>query len=110
MLTFCSLAPSLQLLLQCPQVDITLEPPLQLLLQCLPQESTNWLLSECLPLESTTASQCSTLQVAKVLEMPPIRVYEVATFYTMFNRSKMGQYHIMVMQLAGNTAARPPPA
>eukprot|EP00891_Asterochloris_glomerata_P003744 jgi/Astpho2/3744/Aster-04927 len=35
-------------------------------------------------------------RVAKVLEMPPIRVYEVATFYTMFNRSKMGQYHIMV--------------
>jgi len=25
--------------------------------------------------------------VAEVLEMPPMRVYEVATFYTMFNRS-----------------------
>jgi NADH:ubiquinone oxidoreductase subunit E len=25
--------------------------------------------------------------VAKLLEMPPMRVYEVATFYTMFNRS-----------------------
>lgn len=24
--------------------------------------------------------------VAKLLEMPPMRVYEVATFYTMFNR------------------------
>lgn len=24
--------------------------------------------------------------VAKMLEMPPMRVYEVATFYTMFNR------------------------
>ena len=24
--------------------------------------------------------------VAQVLEMPPMRVYEVATFYTMFNR------------------------
>ena len=24
--------------------------------------------------------------VAKFLEMPPMRVYEVATFYTMFNR------------------------
>lgn len=35
-------------------------------------------------------------KVAELLEMPPIRVYEVATFYTMFNRSKMGKYHIMV--------------
>jgi NADH dehydrogenase (ubiquinone) flavoprotein 2 len=24
--------------------------------------------------------------VAKLLELPPMRVYEVATFYTMFNR------------------------
>ena len=24
-------------------------------------------------------------EVARLLEMPPIRVYEVATFYTMFN-------------------------
>lgn len=24
--------------------------------------------------------------IAKFLEMPPMRVYEVATFYTMFNR------------------------
>jgi len=31
-----------------------------------------------------------------VLNVPPIRVYEVATFYTMFNRSKMGKYHVMV--------------
>ncbi len=35
-------------------------------------------------------------QVAEVLNVPPIRVYEVATFYTMFNRSKMGKYHVMV--------------
>ena len=31
-----------------------------------------------------------------MLNVPPIRVYEVATFYTMFNRSKMGKYHVMV--------------
>lgn len=42
--------------------------------------------------EALTAS----LQVAEVLNVPPIRVYEVATFYTMFNRSKMGKYHVMV--------------
>eukprot|EP01025_Chloroclados_australasicus_P068458 TRINITY_DN9511_c1_g1_i1.p2 TRINITY_DN9511_c1_g1~~TRINITY_DN9511_c1_g1_i1.p2 ORF type:complete len:271 (-),score=34.74 TRINITY_DN9511_c1_g1_i1:450-1262(-) len=35
-------------------------------------------------------------KVAQMLEMPEIRVYEVATFYTMFNRSKVGTYHILV--------------
>jgi NADH-quinone oxidoreductase subunit E len=30
--------------------------------------------------------------VAKVLEMAPIRVYEVATFYTMFNLQPVGRY------------------
>mmetsp|Transcript_48499 Transcript_48499/g.35698 ORF Transcript_48499/g.35698 Transcript_48499/m.35698 type:complete len:270 (-) Transcript_48499:110-919(-) len=39
-------------------------------------------------------------KVAKILEMPPIRVYEVATFYTMFNRTKVGKYFI---QLCGTT-------
>ena len=35
--------------------------------------------------------------VAKLLEMPPMRVYEVATFYTMFNRcvSCVSVAHIM---------------
>lgn len=35
-------------------------------------------------------------KVAEVLEMAPIRVFEVATFYTMFNRTKVGQYHLLV--------------
>jgi NADH:ubiquinone oxidoreductase subunit E len=39
----------------------------------------------------------------QVLEMPQIRVYEVATFYTMFNRSKIGKYHVMV---CGTTPCR----
>uniref|UniRef100_A0A060T2U0 ARAD1C31306p n=1 Tax=Blastobotrys adeninivorans TaxID=409370 RepID=A0A060T2U0_BLAAD len=34
--------------------------------------------------------------VAKLLEMPPMRVYEVASFYTMFNRNPMGKYHLQV--------------
>jgi NADH dehydrogenase (ubiquinone) flavoprotein 2 len=34
--------------------------------------------------------------VAEVLDMPPMRVYEVATFYTMFNREKVGKYFIQV--------------
>ncbi|XP_064489597.1 probable NADH dehydrogenase [ubiquinone] flavoprotein 2, mitochondrial [Ornithodoros turicata] len=34
--------------------------------------------------------------VADYLKMPRMRVYEVATFYTMFNRSPMGKYHVQV--------------
>jgi len=33
-------------------------------------------------------------EVARILEMPPMRVYEVATFYTMYNRSPVGKYHL----------------
>ena len=35
-------------------------------------------------------------KVAKILEMAPIQVYEVASFYTMFNRKKVGKYHLQV--------------
>lgn len=34
--------------------------------------------------------------VANFLDMPYIRVYEVATFYTMFNLKPVGKYHIQV--------------
>ncbi|XVE73022.1 hypothetical protein DITRI_Ditri11bG0084700 [Diplodiscus trichospermus] len=34
--------------------------------------------------------------VAKIIEVAPICVYEVATFYSMFNRSKVGKYHLLV--------------
>ncbi len=37
---------------------------------------------------------------AEFLDMPYIRVYEVATFYTMFNLSPVGRYHV---QLCGTT-------
>ncbi|ESZ90683.1 putative NADH-ubiquinone oxidoreductase 24 kDa subunit, mitochondrial [Sclerotinia borealis F-4128] len=33
-------------------------------------------------------------EVAKLLEMPPMRVYEVATFYTMYNRNPVGKFHV----------------
>ncbi|KJX98910.1 nadh-ubiquinone oxidoreductase 24 kda subunit like protein [Zymoseptoria brevis] len=33
-------------------------------------------------------------EVARILEMPPMRVYEVATFYTMYNRNPVGRFHI----------------
>lgn len=35
-------------------------------------------------------------KVAKLLDMAPIRVYEVASFYTMFNREKIGKYNVQV--------------
>jgi NADH dehydrogenase (ubiquinone) flavoprotein 2 len=31
-----------------------------------------------------------------MLDMPPIRVYEVATFYSMYNREPMPKYHLQV--------------
>jgi len=34
--------------------------------------------------------------VAKYLAMPPIRVYEVATFYTMYNLEPVGKNHVQV--------------
>ncbi len=34
--------------------------------------------------------------VAARLELPPIRVYEVATFYLMFNTNPIGRYHLQV--------------
>jgi NADH-quinone oxidoreductase subunit E len=38
--------------------------------------------------------------VAEILDMPRIRVLEVATFYTMFNLEPVGKYHV---QLCGTT-------
>ncbi|KAG9229969.1 putative NADH-ubiquinone oxidoreductase 24 kDa subunit, mitochondrial [Amylocarpus encephaloides] len=35
-------------------------------------------------------------EVARILEMPPMRVYEVATFYTMYNRTPVGKFHLQV--------------
>ena len=34
--------------------------------------------------------------VAKLLDMPPVRVHEVATFYSMFNLKPVGEHHIQV--------------
>ncbi|CUS10982.1 unnamed protein product [Tuber aestivum] len=35
-------------------------------------------------------------EVARILDIPPMRVYEVATFYTMYNRDPVGKYHLQV--------------
>ena len=34
--------------------------------------------------------------IAKILDMPYIKVYEVATFYSMFNLSPVGKYFVPV--------------
>ena len=34
--------------------------------------------------------------IAKFLDMPYIKVYEVATFYTMYNLSPVGKYFVQV--------------
>ncbi|BFZ13540.1 hypothetical protein BsWGS_16579 [Bradybaena similaris] len=35
-------------------------------------------------------------KVAEILKMPRMRVYEVATFYTMFNREPVGKYFVQI--------------
>jgi NADH dehydrogenase (ubiquinone) flavoprotein 2 len=35
-------------------------------------------------------------KIAKILDMAPMQVYEVASFYTMFNRTRVGKYHLQV--------------
>lgn len=41
-------------------------------------------------------------KVAKIVECAEVRVYEVASFYTMFNREKVGKYFI---QLCGTVSS-----
>lgn len=35
-------------------------------------------------------------KVAQVLDMPPMKVYEVATFYTMYNRTPVGKFFVQM--------------
>jgi NADH dehydrogenase (ubiquinone) flavoprotein 2 len=58
------------------------------LLQLAQEQNSNWL-----PLSAMN-------KIAELLDMPAIRVYEVATFYSMYNREPVGKYHI---QLCGTT-------
>ena len=46
--------------------------------------------------EFGSISPDSEKQVAEILEIKPIRVREVVTFYTMLNREPVGKYHIQV--------------
>ena len=67
----------------------------------------NYKQSACIPLLDLAQRQNDNFltlsamnKVAKILGVAPMRVYEVATFYTMFNREKVGKYFI---QLCGTT-------
>lgn len=44
-------------------------------------------------------------EVARILEMPPMRVYEVASFYTMYNRTPVGKFFI---QACTTVSSMPP--
>ncbi|CAL5229377.1 g12691 [Coccomyxa viridis] len=64
---------------------------------------TNYKQSACIPLLDLAQKQnngwlnlAAMNRVAEILEVAPIRVYEVATFYTMFNRSPVGKYQVLV--------------
>ena len=35
-------------------------------------------------------------EIGRMLDMPPIRVYEVATFYLMFNMAPVGKFHLQL--------------
>ena len=71
---------------------------------------SNWAASAMIPVLDLAQQQndgwlslAAMNKVAAVLGVPPIRVYEVATFYTMFNRSPIGRFHVMV---CGTTPCR----
>lgn len=46
--------------------------------------------------KSAWVSKAAMAAVAKRLEISPVRVFEIATFYTMFNLEPIGQYHLQV--------------
>ena len=48
------------------------------------QDEKGWLSSETMD------------DVARVLDMPPVAVYEVATFYSMIHAEPIGKYHIQI--------------
>ncbi|MEQ9116350.1 MAG: NADH-quinone oxidoreductase subunit NuoE [Rickettsiales bacterium] len=54
------------------------------LLHIAQDQNGGWLTAECID------------YIAKYLEMPPIKVYEIATFYTMYNLKPVGKFHIQV--------------
>lgn len=67
----------------------------------------NYKQSAIIPLLDLAQRQCDNFlplaamnKVAEIVGVAPVRVYEVASFYTMFNRERVGKYFI---QLCGTT-------
>ena len=54
------------------------------LLHIAQDQNGGWISSDCLD------------YIARYLEIAPIRVYEVATFYSMYNLKPVGKYHLQV--------------
>lgn len=66
----------------------------------------NYAQSGIIPLLDLAQRQCGNFlplaamnKVAAVCGVPPVRVYEVASFYTMFNRERVGKYFIQLCEL-----------
>ncbi len=67
----------------------------------------NWKRSAIIPLLTLAQKQNNNFlslsamkKVAKIVEVNEMDVYEVATFYTMFNRERVGKFHL---QICGTT-------
>lgn len=45
-------------------------------------------------------------KVAQVVGVPPVRVYEVASFYTMFNRERVGAFRLRAGGWRGTAASK----
>ena len=68
---------------------------------------SNWKRSAIIPLLHLAQKQNDNFlslnamrKVAKIVEVNEMDVYEVASFYTMFNRQRVGKYHL---QICGTT-------
>jgi len=68
---------------------------------------TNYKKSACIPVLTLAQKQNDNFlslsamkKISKLLEMPEMEVFEVATFYTMFNRTRVGKFHL---QICGTT-------
>lgn len=73
----------------------------------------NYKQSAIIPLLDLAQRQCGNFlpvaamdKVAQVVGVPPVRVYEVASFYTMFNRERVGKYFIQLCASARRVGGR----
>jgi hypothetical protein len=74
---------------------------------------SNYAQSGIIPLLDLAQRQCGNFlplaamnKVAAVCGVPPVRVYEVASFYTMFNRERVGKYFIQLCECCARVQRR----